>query len=166
MHTSCGCTTAALAKNDVAPGEKGEIVATLKTGDRTGLQQKTVTVDTDDQAHPQTILTLKANIAQILALQPVFVSWQANEEPKPKTIEAKPGKGVTIKNLEVTSSSSEFTAKVEPGSAPGEFRIIVQPHDTAHQITASLTIKTDGSAGTGKIFSASARVMPPATAAQ
>ena len=58
VRTSCGCTTAALAKNDVAPGEKGEIVATLKTGDRTGLQQKTVTVETDDPQHPQTRETL------------------------------------------------------------------------------------------------------------
>jgi len=27
VHTSCGCTVAALKKNDVAPGEKGEITA-------------------------------------------------------------------------------------------------------------------------------------------
>jgi len=165
VHTSCGCTTAALQKNDVAPGEKGEIVATLKTGDRTGLQQKTVTVETDDPQHPQTILTLKAMIAQILELQPAFVFWQANEDPQPKTILAKAGKGVTIKSLEVTSSAPEFTTKVEPGSTAGEFRIIVQPRETAHQITANLTIKPDSSAGAGKVFNASARVMPPATAA-
>jgi hypothetical protein len=166
VRTSCGCTTAALAKNDVAPGEKGEIVATLKTGDRTGLQQKTVTVETDDPKQPQTVLTLKAMIAQILDLQPVFVSWQANEDPKPKTILAKAGKGVTIKSLEVTSSAPEFTTKVEPGSAAGEFRIVVQPKDTGHQATANLTIKPDSSAGAGKVFNASARVMPPATASQ
>ena len=166
VRTSCGCTTAALKKNDVAPGEKGEIVATLKVGDRTGLQQKTVTVDTDDPQQPSTVLTLKANIAQILDLQPVFVSWQANEDPKPKTILAKAGKGVTIKSLEVTSSAPEFTTKVEPGSTAGEFRIIVQPRDTGHQATANLTIKPDSPTAAGKVFNASARVMPPATAAQ
>src|ERR1700704_4782592 len=84
VKTSCGCTTAALAKNDVAPGEKGEIIATLKTGDRVGVQQKTVTVETDDPKVPQTVLTLKANLTQLLDLQPAFVSWQANEDPKPK----------------------------------------------------------------------------------
>jgi hypothetical protein len=165
VRTSCGCTTTALKKNDVAPGEKGEIAATFKIGDRTGLQQKTVTVDTDDPEHPQTILTLKANIAQILELQPALVFWQANEDPKPTTIVAKAGKGVTIKNLEVTSSTPEFTAKVEPGSTAGEFRILVQPRETSHQAAANLTIKPDSSAGT-KVFNAAARVMPPATAAQ
>jgi Protein of unknown function (DUF1573) len=165
VRTSCGCTTAALAKNDVAPGEKGEIVATLKTGSHTGLQQKTVTVETDDPKQPQTILTLKANITQFLELEPAFVSWQANEDPKPKTILAKAGKGVTIKSLEVTSSVPEFTTKVEPGSTASEFRIIVQPRETGHQATANLTIKPDSSAGAAKPFYASARVMPPATAA-
>lgn len=164
VRTSCGCTTAALAKNDVAPGEKGEIVATLKTGDRVGMQQKTVTVETDDAKTPQTILTLKANIVQLLELQPAFVSWAANEDPKPKTIVAKAGKGVTIKSLEVTSSTPEFTTKVEPGSAAGEFQIIVSPKDTAHQATANLSIKPDSSSGSAKVFNASARVMPAAPA--
>jgi len=160
VRTSCGCTTAALKKNDVAPGEKGEIVATLKTGDRTGQQVKTVTVDTDDPKNLQTVLTLKANIAQLLELQPAFVFWQANEDPKPKTIMAKAGKGVTIKSLEVTSSTPDFTTKVEPGSTAGEFKIVVQPKETGHQATANLTIKPDKGAGEGKVFNASARVMP------
>jgi hypothetical protein len=160
VRTSCGCTTAALKKNDVAPGEKGEIVATLRTGDRTGQQVKTVTVETDDPQQPQTVLTLKANIAQFLDLQPAFVFWQANEDPKPKTIVAKAGKGVTIKSLEVTSSTTDFTTKVESGSTSGEFKIVVQPKETGHQATAELTIKPDKGAGEGKLFKASARVMP------
>lgn len=166
VRTSCGCTTAALKSNDVAPGEKGEIVATLKTGDRVGQQTKTVTVETDDAKTPQTILTLKANIVQLLELQPTFLSWQANEKPEPKTIVAKAGKGVTIKNLEVTSSTPDFTTKVEAGAADGEFKIIVSPKDTAHQATANLAIKPDSSAGSSKVFNASARVMPALPATQ
>jgi Protein of unknown function (DUF1573) len=162
VRTSCGCTTAALKKNDVAPGEKGEIVATLKTGDRIGQQVKTVTVDTDDPKNLQVVLTLKANISQLLDLQPAFVFWAANEDPKPKTIVAKAGKGVTIKSLEVTSSTPDFTTKVEPGKTAGEFNILVQPKETGHQSTANLTIKPDKGAGEGKVFNASARVMPPA----
>jgi hypothetical protein len=163
VRTSCGCTTAALKKNDVAPGEKGEIVATLKIGDHAGLQQKTVTVETDDPKQPQTILTIKANVTQFLELQPALVFWQANEDPKPKTIVAKAGKGVTMKSLEVTSSAPEFTTKVEPGSAAGEFKISVTPRDTTHQLNANLSIKPDKSAGTEKVFTATARVMPLVT---
>src|SRR5437868_10823244 len=129
VRPSCGCTTAALAKNDVAPGEKGEITATFNIGDRTGVQVKTVTVETDDTKAPQTVLTFKATIAQLLDLQPSFVYWQANEAPQPKTIVAKAAKGATVKNVEVTSSSGDFTAKVEPAKTAGEFKIQVQPKD-------------------------------------
>ena len=108
MKPSCGCTTAALAKNDVAPGEKGEITATFKIGDRTGLQVKTITVETDDPKAPQTVLTFKATIAQMLEVQPNFVFWQANEPAQPKTIIAKAGKGVTIKKVDVVLFERRF----------------------------------------------------------
>lgn len=162
VRPSCGCTTAALPKNDVAPGEKGEITATFTIGDRTGLQVKTVTVDTDDAQQPQTVLTLKATITQALELQPAMVFWQIGEEPKPKNITAKSGQDVALKSIEVTSSSPDFTAKVEPGTGAGEFRIVVQPRETTHPVNATLTIKPDGSSGSAKIYSATARVMPVA----
>jgi hypothetical protein len=163
-RTSCGCTVAALQKNEVAPGEKGEITATFNIGDRTGVQMKTITVETDDPQAPMTVLTLKATIAQLLELQPAFVFWQAGEEAKPKIIMAKAGKGVNLKNVEVTSSSGDFTAKVEPGSGAGQFKINVQPKDTAKPLNATLTVKPDAGTSPAKVYYAQARVMPPGTA--
>lgn len=162
VRPSCGCTTAALAKNDVAPGEKGEIKATFNVGTMTGIQTKTITVETDDPKTPQTVLTFKATIAQVLEVQPTFVFWQANEPAQPKTIIAKAAKSVTVKNIDVVSSSGDFTTKVENGSTPGEFRIQVQPKDTSKPVNANLTIKPDVTPA--KTYMASARVMPPGTA--
>jgi len=160
--TSCGCTVAALQKNEVAPGEKGEITATFSIGDRTGTQMKTITVETDDPQNPTTVLTLKANIAQVLELQPSFVFWQANEPAQAKTIVAKAAKGVDVKKIDVISSTGDFTAKVEPGSNAGEFKIQIQPKDTTKPLNATLTIKPD--INPAKLYYASARVMPPGTA--
>jgi len=162
VKPSCGCTTAALAKNDIAPGEKGEITATFNIGDRSGVQVKTVTVETDDPQSPQTVLTFKATIAQLLELQPTFVFWQANEPAQPKTIIAKAAKGTTVKKIDVTSSSGDFTAKVEPGPTEGEFKIQISPKDTAKPLNATLTIKPDVTPA--KVYYAAARVMPPGTA--
>lgn len=164
VKAQCGCTTAALAKNDVAPGEKGEITATFTIGDRTGVQQKTITVETDDPTAPTTVLTLKATIAQMLNLEPGFVVWQAGETAKPKTIVAKADKDVSVKNIEVTSSSADFTTKVEPGSGPGEFKINVQPKDTAKPLNATLTVKPDSATTAAKPYYVRATVMPPNTA--
>jgi hypothetical protein len=162
VKPSCGCTTAALAKNDVAPGEKGAITATFNIGDRTGVQVKTVTVETDDPKAPQTVLTFKATLVQMLDVTPNLVFWEANEAAQPKTIIAKASKGVTVNKVDVISSSGDFTAKVEPGSTAGEFKIQVQPKDTSKPLNASLTIKPD--AKPEKVYYATARVLPPGTA--
>src|SRR6202011_5711699 len=160
VTTSCGCT-AASAKPTADPGEKGEVTATFKIGDRTGVQQKAINVVTDDPTHPTTALMLKVTIPTLLELQPTFVYWQSGEELKPKTIVAKVGAGVSIKSLEVLSSHPDFTTKVEPGKAKDEFRINIEPRQTTQAVAATLTIKPALAKGT-KILYASARVMPPA----
>jgi hypothetical protein len=168
VHASCGCTTAQTQTDQVAPGEKGEITATFNIGGRTGMQVKTVNVQTDDPdpAQANVVLTLKADIAQLLQIQPAFVYWQIGEEPKPKVLVAKANKDAGIKKLDVASSTPDFTAKVDAGSSPGEFRISVQPRDTSKPAYTILTIKPDLPAGTANMFSASARVLPaPATSA-
>src|SRR6266702_2589928 len=79
VRSSCGCTTAQTQKEEVPPGEKGEITATFKIGGRTGTQVKNVTVDTDDPAQTSTVLTLKAVIPQQLEIAPTFVTWGQGE---------------------------------------------------------------------------------------
>src|SRR3981081_1116007 len=41
-HASCGCTAAQSQKDQVPPGDKGEVTATFNIGGRTGTQVKTV----------------------------------------------------------------------------------------------------------------------------
>jgi len=158
-RASCGCTAAQSQKSDIAPGDKGEVTATFSIGDRTGLQVKTVTVETDDPTHPSTVLTLKADIPQVVELQPNFVYWQAGEEAKPKTVVARVGKNIPIKKLYVTSMNPQFDAKVEPGSAGGEFKIDIQPKATDRPVFSTITVKTDYPKEAPKILYVNARVM-------
>lgn len=164
VHASCGYTTAQTQNEQVGPGQKGEITATFNIGGRTGTQVKTVTVQTDDPERSTIVLTLKAVITPLLEFQPALVYWQNGEEPKPKIITAKANKDAAIKKLDVASSTPDFAAKVDAGSAPNEFRISVQPRDTTKAVYATLTIKPDSPANTGNMFAAAARVMPPAPA--
>jgi hypothetical protein len=165
VKASCGCTTAQTQKDQVGPGEKGEITATFNIGDRVGQQIKTISVETDDTAHPITTLTLKTNITQILELTPNFVFWQTGEDPAPKTVVAKAGKDVPVKDLEVKSVNPSFEAKVEKGPGPGQFRINVHPKDTKTAAFATLTVKTDFPKEAPKTLYITARVNgPPAVA--
>jgi hypothetical protein len=161
VHSSCGCTTAQTQKDQVGPGEKGEITATFKIGDRTGTQVKTVTVETDDPAHATTVLTLKAVLPELMQIEPVLVYWNTGETPQPKTIVVRPSKDFPVKELKVSSPSAEFSTKVDRDKTTGEFKIDVTPKETTHPAATALTIQPDGSS---KIFYATARVMPaPAT---
>ena len=161
VKTSCGCTAAQTQKDQVGPGEKGEITATFNIGDRTGPQVKTVTVETDDTASPVTQLTLKANIKQILEVQPNFVFWQAGEEPKAKTVTAKAGKDVPVKDIQVTSPNPQFEAKVEKGSAPGEFKINIQPKQTNAPAFTTIAVKPDYPKDSPKTYYVNARITAP-----
>ena len=163
VRTSCGCTAAQTQKDQVGPGEKGEITATFKIGDRTGTQVKTVTVETDDTAHAVTMLTLKAILPELLQIQPNLLSWNTGEAPQPKTITVKPSKDFPVKELQVNSPSPEFSTKVGRDPKSGEFKIDVTPKETSRPSATALTIQP---AGSSRIFYATARVMPaPATSA-
>ena len=163
LHASCGCTAAQSQKDQVGPGEKGEVTATFNIGDRTGQQVKTVTVQTDDPdpARATTVLTLKAMIGQALEIKPALVYWQGGEEPKPKTVMIKAAKDFPAKNLTVKSNSPVFTSKIEPGSASGEWKLEVQPKDTSHPVAAALLIQSDYPKDAPRSFYVNAQVTAP-----
>jgi uncharacterized protein DUF1573 len=154
VKTSCGCTVAQTQKEEVPPGEKGEITATFKIGDRTGTQIKNVTVETDAPANTTTVLTLKAVLPELLDIKPTIVYWEGAETPKPKTITVHAGKDFPVKELKVTSSSPDFQTKVQQ-IGNGDFKIDVEPKQMAHSAAATLTIQPDNSP---RKFYANARV--------
>jgi hypothetical protein len=158
VRSSCGCTAAQSQKDQVLPGEKGEITATFTIGGRTGIQVKNVTVETDDPANPVTVLTLTTVVPQLLVVKPTFVYWAAGEEPKAKTITVTAAKDLPAKNLTVTSSNADFLTKVEEVKSPGEWKIDIEPKQTAHPMAAALTIQTDFPKDPPRLFYATATV--------
>lgn len=142
VHTSCGCTTAERKKDDIAPGESGEITATFKIGSSTGTATKTVQVETDDPSAPIMVLTLRAIIPQMVEIQPTFLYWENSEAPKVKLIKVKTAKELQVQKLNVTSSSPVFETKVT-SNRTNEFQIEVKPHDTSRALNATLTVQPD-----------------------
>ncbi len=162
VHTSCGCTTTSRQKDEIASGESGEITATFKIGSSTGTAQKTVQVETDDPDAPLTVLTLRAVIPQMVELQPSFIYWENSEEPKPKTVSVRTAKELHVRNLNVSSSTSDFETKVMT-SGPNEFKVEVRPHDTSKAANATLTLQPDNGA---KPVYVTARVVNPTKSSQ
>jgi len=167
VKTSCGCTVANWKKDEIAPGEKGEITATFSIGNRTGTQVKAVTVETDEPSSQPMVLTLKAVLPEGLSLEPGFVSWKIGEPPTAKTLLVTAGKGYPGKKLDVQSSSPEFAATLEPVKGGGSWKITVTPVQTGRNVSGVIAIKTDIPKDSPAVYYANASVVgAPGSASQ
>src|ERR1700720_3929870 len=77
----CGCTTASLDKKTYAVGESGKIQVVFTVGERTGLQEKYIMVQTDDPRKTEPVeLLLRINIHSYLHLEPHALFWNVGDE--------------------------------------------------------------------------------------
>ena len=162
VKPECGCTTAFLDKATLQPGEKGVIAATFTIGQRKGRQEKHIQLAIADRPEP-VVLTMLTLIPEQVRFTPNFVYWMGGEPPAAKTIAVTilPDAGaVTV--TEASSSNSHLRVKVEPVVNGKEYRLIVEPADTATDVTAVLNITTTpAGGGVARTFQAYAQVKPP-----
>lgn len=158
--SSCGCTTVAFDKKRFAPGESGELKATFKFGSRVGLQQKVILVESNDPKQPRTVLTMKVNIPEIAQVRPTFLYWASNQPIAPREVTVRVLNGFPVKNISISSSHPQLSAKVETIREGQEYRIIVTPGPTDQPITAILSIKTDYPPENPKTYFVNVRVQP------
>lgn len=62
LKTSCGCTAVSPSKNVIPAGETVPIQVTFDTHGKSGRQNKTITVITNDPKNPTTILRISSNV--------------------------------------------------------------------------------------------------------
>jgi hypothetical protein len=79
VRSSCGCTTAQIERRLYQVGEKVEVVLHFEYGERIGLQQKLVEIETDDPEQKLQRLRLEVRIPQVLSFEPRFLYWKKGE---------------------------------------------------------------------------------------
>jgi hypothetical protein len=62
IKASCGCTIGNLEKNDIEPGDTGSIKVTFNSRGRRGIQQKSISIFSNDPANPTQRITIKAKV--------------------------------------------------------------------------------------------------------
>jgi hypothetical protein len=67
---SCGCTVASVKPDVLKPGEKGELVFTVRVAGQRGQLEKHITVPSNDPATPSVSLGIKIEMKQILEATP------------------------------------------------------------------------------------------------
>lgn len=75
VRSSCGCTGALLSASRLSPGDLGELRLTFDSTNFKGAIQKTVSVDSNDPAHPQINFALQGNVKAEILLEPERVNW-------------------------------------------------------------------------------------------
>jgi hypothetical protein len=141
--TSCGCTTAALAKNEYAPGESGEIAANFVFGGHTGSQYKRIMVSTSAAPGQPTTLKLNVYIQERVSVAPQVVLWRVGEQPSPKAIQIAIGGDTAVKILSVTSDNPAIKVKLREVIRGKEYEAQVTPDSAAQRASATLIIRTD-----------------------
>ena len=157
VRTSCGCTSAKLAKNTFDPGEQGEITVRFNFGDRIGPHRKIITVITDDKPEP-TDLSLQVWIHEPLTIAPALVFWKTGAPSDARSVQltAEPGSPVRVKS--VTSSNPRLTAKLETIKPGGQYVVSITPADTSKKESAEITVETDFPADEPRSYTIHARI--------
>ncbi len=86
IKSSCECTEGRADRAAYQPGERGEIRAVFKHGERTGEQFKTVTVKTDEAGIGPQRLSFKVLIPRVVEVVPVALFWQTGAKSEAKEI--------------------------------------------------------------------------------
>jgi len=106
-RSTCGCTVAEPDKKTIKAGQSAEIKVTFKTGRRKGEQNKAITVEVNDPAHPQIKLVMKGTVIERLTFEPKrlrFEDAEAGKELSQTATATNSGKNpITINEIKVNT---------------------------------------------------------------
>jgi hypothetical protein len=139
---SCGCTTAVPDKKTYAPGESGEIAVVFHPADRTGLQEKTITVTTDEPNQLPKELVFEINIKEYLTVEPRLLPWKLGAEPSEKltVISALPSHPIA----EVTAQgvlAGTCETRIETVEKGQKYNLYVKPVSTAKVLITDVIVQ-------------------------
>jgi Protein of unknown function (DUF1573) len=146
---ACGCTSDALERSNIKPGETSTLKFTVNPGSAGGQLMKSITITTNVQPDSVKILYLKANIIHGVQVEPQFVSFfplYTGKEAK-STAKVRNNGSTPLKILEITSNNGVITDKKAPFTIPAnsEMELPLRVIGPAQQgpFYGALLLKTD-----------------------
>jgi hypothetical protein len=145
---SCGCTVASVKPDLLKPGEKGELVFTVRLGSTKGHLEKHISVPSNDGQNPNVNLTIKADVVQLVEVTPTQIVV-GDIRPGATTnfvvqVRRNDGKKLLITNTESTNKS--VRGHVEPGDSEQTAKVVVEVvgEGSARRFTEQLRLFVDG----------------------
>jgi hypothetical protein len=166
VRTTCGCTTAALARQNYAEGEQGEIIATLHD-EAVGTTRKALHVfyTVGGGAESSVELTLTMLRREYVRVTPDLVLWRDSQQPlTPQTAMLEVVHDQPIQLVGVTANREGFTAELQTIEPGRKYHLVVTPTVTEGPAYASFTIGSDFPSGQPLSFVVPVRVLKTPTA--
>ena len=148
VRTSCGCTSAPLDKDSLAPGETTNLNVSLNLPNSNGPIEKFITIFTNASEKTPHILTIRANVQRALQLSSSYIPFNMGVVNTPHigtiTITSNNETPVTI-----IPSTEMVTMTIDPAKAftlkKGESRTITFTHtpDAVGSYSVKALLKTD-----------------------
>ena len=123
VRTSCGCTTAGLDRRTLEPGEASELKVTFGVGNRRGQRVKKITITSNDPNHPQTILTISADV---LPTRTANSRSHPTARARSAASQAPPVRGPTVPER-LSTQHEPATADRQPPEEPDPPAILRKP---------------------------------------
>ena len=147
---SCGCTVASVKPDVLKPGEKGELIFTVRLGGTRGHLEKHINVPSNDPQTSNVNLTIKADVVQVVEAIPtqVTVGDILHGTTTNVTIQVRrnDGKKLSITNTETSNKS--LKARVEPGDNDQTAKVVVavEGDGTPRRFAEQVKLFVDGAA--------------------
>lgn len=136
VKPSCGCTTAPLDKDKLAPGEVATIDVSFNVGSRAGVNSKTIRISSNDPNSSTTIFRLSADVQKEITLTPAYFAFNkmevGKEESSKITIKNTGKKTLTLSNITKSPADLRLNISGNKSLKPGEsFDLVAKVTPTA-----------------------------------
>lgn len=140
IHVSCDCTSAGTEKQTYAPGETGSINAVMKTGNFSGTVDKDITIHANGSVYK---LIIRAQIPDIIRMNPRKLEWDKEAPASPKTIYITISQELPVNLTAVDLTGDAFDYEPVTIKKGREYKIIITPKSTAKPAFNTIWVRTD-----------------------
>lgn len=141
VRSTCGCVVGTPDKKEYRPGESGKLHVQFDAKGAVGRQDKTLSVETDEEAEQPTSypLSIKVNVTEWLTISPRLLLWNRGAEPVSRKVALDVAVETKAEVSAAASNSSAFATQVTR-ETPGKWALTVTPTSTTQSARAVVTV--------------------------
>lgn len=158
LQTNCDCLDASTDQKTYQPGQSGRLTARFTVGDRLGVYQRSITVETDETTDATTHLSVSIDVPETVAFSQRTVAWRVGGPAKEQTIFLRPTPGLALDFHTAQATNEDFVVHLKTIKTGELYRLSVKPKSTKKPANAAIRISGRDNAGHEVLVSGYANV--------